>query len=183
MLANHKDPWVQKRAHMAGAGDTGVSLTCSSSGRRMKVEAMDQGAPKAGARAHQGPSQAARGTSKREHEHVRVARQRATKRPRSQARAAYNKREWTPAENSGHNVPFPHGQSGEQGRGGGSASDTCPTTRSRSAWNPNPTQYISVAHLDLGPSSTCNPNAEQRERLHSQETPSADRDEGGWVRA
>lgn len=88
MLANHKDPWVQKRAHMAGAGDTGVSLTCSSSGRRMKVEAMDQGAPKAGARAHQGPSQAARGTSKREHEHVRVARQRATKRPRSQARAA-----------------------------------------------------------------------------------------------
>jgi hypothetical protein len=81
-----------------------------------------------------------------------------------------------PAESSGHNVPFPHGQSGEQGLGGGSArhSGQVPDNAVPLSGEPKPTQYFSVApnpHLDLGPSSKCDPNAEQRERSHSSKHP------------
>ncbi len=57
-----------------------------------------------------------------------------TQTPRSQAwRGANDYREWTPAESSGHNAPFPHGQRAGQVDDGGSArhsgrvpDDACP---------------------------------------------------------
>ena len=108
-------------AHRAGAGNTAVSHT---------VETRDHEASKTGARAAKrettGPQPSSTGNTTAQRERAQT-RERSgaesnTQTPRSQAwRGANDYREWTPAESSGHNAPFPHGQRAGQVDGGGSA--------------------------------------------------------------